>query len=66
MVEETARGMRAAADWYIAHKLIPDAAKHLESIESYRDVYDALVAGIRHPHFILESVCCWILLPSKR
>jgi hypothetical protein len=63
---EAERGMRAAANWYAAHQLIPDAAANLETIETYRAISEALVAGLRHPLITVESVCCWILFPIKR
>jgi ATP-dependent helicase HepA len=59
------RGLRAAAEWYIAHGAIPDVSVHMVEIDSYRTISSALVAGLGQPLYTLESACCWLLLPAR-
>lgn len=63
--EQTERGLRAAADWYIENQLIPDSDAYLASIDVYRAISEALVAGLKTPRFTLESVCFWVIQPEK-
>ena len=63
--EQTARGMRAAGNWYISHGLIADVDAHWESIRQFEEISQALVVGLQKPCIALESVCCWVLSPAK-
>lgn len=60
--ERKALGLQAAHHWFqhVYGKTTP-----MVNIDEYKQISNALVEGIRHPLWRLESACFWILHPAN-
>jgi hypothetical protein len=54
---QSAAGQRAALRWHAGQ----ETPGRLAEIEAYEQTSAALVQGIAHPVYVLESACVWLL-----
>jgi ATP-dependent helicase HepA len=61
-----ANGMEAALHWRNNHDQHEDLIDELTTIKEYRQISQALIAGIQCPKWNLESACFWIIEPETK